>query len=115
MSIVDKNEFINAIWLHYIFFLPHAELVQLRKGFRQTLQVEQLVCLHGEIIRSMLVPTCAFNPTPKLLVGVTVTYSPESSNFRTTEEAIMLNWSDYICDCKKLGAYNYCDCLFCFF
>ena len=68
MSIADKNEFINAIWLHYIFFSLHAELVQLRKGFRETLQVEMLACLHGKHIRNMLVPTRAFNPTPKLLV-----------------------------------------------
>lgn len=106
MSIADKNEFIHAIWLHYIFFLPHAEIEQLRKGFRETLQVELLACLHGEHLHSMLVPTCAFNPTPKHLVDeVAINYSPDRSNKRTAEEAIMLHWSDYICECETQGMY----------
>ena len=29
----DKDPFIKAIWLHYTYFLPHAELQQLQKGF----------------------------------------------------------------------------------
>lgn len=108
MSIADKDEFINAIWLHYVFFSPHAELIQLRKGFRETLEVEFLACIHGKHLRSMLVPTCAFNPTLKLLVDeIAVNYSPDRSNNRTAEEAIMLHWSDYICEREVQGMRKY--------
>lgn len=91
-------------FLQFGYILPHAELVQLRKGFRETLQIERLICLHGNHIRNMLVPTSAFNPTSKHLADeIIIMYSPEKSNDRTAEEAIMLNWSYYICDCEAQG------------
>lgn len=44
----------------------------------------------------MLVPTNAFNPTSKHLVDeLAINYSPDRSNMRTAEEAVMLHWSDY--------------------
>lgn len=104
MSIDDKAEFIRSIWLHHIFFMPHAELEQMRKGFRETLQIELLVCLHGELIHSVLASTKAFDPTPKHLIDeVVVTYSPERPNKRTQEEAVMLFWSDCVCECEVEG------------
>ena len=45
MTLADKDEFIHAIWLHHVFFLPHAELEQLCKGFRDTLQMDRAVSL----------------------------------------------------------------------
>ena len=36
IDISEKEELIRVVWLHYIFFLPHAELEQLRKGLRNT-------------------------------------------------------------------------------
>ena len=94
MTLADKDEFIHAIWLHHVFFLPHVELEQLRKGFRDTLQVELLACLHGELLHSVLAATQAFDPTSKHLIDeLIITYS------RTKEEAIMLNWSEYVNEC----------------
>ena len=104
MSIADKSELIHSIWLHHIFFLPHAELEQLRKGFRETLQVEMLVCLHGILIHGALAWTHDFDPTPKDLCDeIVVVFSPENSNKRTLEEAIILYWSLYICECAVEG------------
>ena len=106
MTFGDKEEFINAVWLHYVFFQPHAELEQLRKGFRETLQVEIIACVHGKCLHSVLAATPAFDPTSKhLLDELAVNYAPERSNMRMQEEAIMLYWSDYICECESQGMY----------
>ena len=68
MSLDDKSSFINAIWLHYTFFQPHAELQQLQKGFRDTLQMELLICLHSDDVRSHLLPSWMFDVTPAFLL-----------------------------------------------
>ena len=95
--ISDRDLFVKAIWLHYVFFLPHAELEQLRKGMRETLQLELVAILHPHEIRSFLVASSAFNVTSTFLLdSLVVHYSEQGSNKRTEEEAIMMNWSDYI-------------------
>ena len=102
LDISDKEEFIQAIWLHHVFFLPHAELEQLRKGFRETLQVEIIACVHGELLHGALASTRAFEPTSRHLIDqIIVSYSHEGSNNRTQEESIMLNWSEYVGECEK--------------
>lgn len=94
----------NAIWLHHEFFFPHAELQHLRKGFRETLQVEILTCLLAEHFHGLLTPTQAFDPTTKHLIDeLIVSYSHEGSSNRTKEEAIMLNWSEYVGECETEG------------
>ena len=35
----DEHHLVKCVWLHYIFFVLHAELEQLRKGLRETLQL----------------------------------------------------------------------------
>lgn len=85
-------------------FLPHAELEQLRKGFRETLQVEILACVDGELLHAVLASTRAFEPTYRHLIDqIIVGYSHEGSNNRTQEESIMLNWSEYVSECETEG------------
>ena len=104
MDISDKEEFIHAIWLHHVFFLPHAELEQLCKGFRDTLQVELIACVHGDLLHSVLASTQAFEPMSKHLIDeIVVAYSHEGSNNRTPEESIILNWSEYVNECEIDG------------
>lgn len=106
MSMGDKSAFVNASWLHYTFFQPHAELQQLRKGFRDTLQMELLICLHPDDVRSLLVPSTLFNVTPVfLLESFIVHHSEPGSNLRTLEEAVMLNWSEFITDCSGMMCF----------
>ena len=103
MSIDDKDTFVKAIWLHYTFFEPHAELQQLRKGFRDTLQMELLICLHPDDVRCLLLPSPMFNVTPSFILEAFVThYSENGTNLRTLEEAVMLNWAEYITDCAGI-------------
>lgn len=99
IEISDRDDFVKSIWLHFTFFLPHAELEQLRKGLRETLQLELVAILHPSELKSFLVASCAFDVTPAyLLDALVVRYSDQGSNKRTEEEAVMVNWSDYIMD-----------------
>ena len=95
----NRDQFVKLIWLHFVFFLPHAELEQLRKGLRETLQLELVTILHPSEMKSFLVASCAFDVTPAYLLDSTIVrYSDPGSNNRTKEEAVMVNWSDYILD-----------------
>jgi len=33
LHLSNKDELIKAAWLHYVFFLPHAELEQLKRVY----------------------------------------------------------------------------------
>ena len=59
----DKEEFAHSIWLHHVLFRPYAELEQLWKGFQETLQIQLLVCVHGEEVRALLAYSTLFNVT----------------------------------------------------
>ena len=91
----DKDPFIKAIWLHYTYFLPHAELQQLQKGFRETLQMELLVCLYPDEMMSRL---------PSFTITLMFSIPNKAP---TAEEAVMLNWAEYINDCAS-GIYRGC-------
>lgn len=54
IELKDKDDFVHSIWLHHVLFHPYAEMEQLRKGFKETLQVQLLLCVHGEAIRACL-------------------------------------------------------------
>ena len=101
IDISEKEELIRVVWLHYIFFLPHAELEQLRKGLRETLQVDVLCCLHPENVWSLLAASSAFEVTAKFfLESFIINYSDQGSNKRTLEEALVLHWTDFIQECE---------------
>ena len=51
----DADKIVKAIWLHYVYFIPHAKLEQLKRGLCETLQIEILMCLHPEEMHSFLV------------------------------------------------------------
>ena len=89
---INKKEFLNAVWLHYVFFQPHAELVQLKSGFWETLQVELLACMHGKEIRAYLACSPAFNVSVKCLQEMfAIRYSDNGTNDRTKEEAVIIS------------------------
>ena len=92
------------MWLHYVLFLPHAELAQLRKGLYETLQFEGLVIGHPGEVWNVLAASTLFDVTPKYLKDAfAVNYSPNGSNWRTKEEAIIYFWFEYITECAGGG------------
>lgn len=100
IDLSHREEIIKALWLHYVFFSPHAELDQLKKGFRETLQMERLVCLHPCVVLGFLIASRDFDVTADyLLDSFVINYSDEGCNKRTAEEALILNWNDYVNQC----------------
>ena len=103
--IEDKAEILKTIWLHFVFYNPHADMEQLRNGFRSTLEMEDLCIYRPEEVYSTLVPSTAFDITAGQLIELYVAvYSENGSNRRTKEEAVMLHLSDYILECE--GKYT---------
>lgn len=101
LELSDRNELLKTIWLHYSFFVPLAEIQQLRNGLRETLQLELLVALYPDEMHSFFVGSSLFNVTATFLCdSFTIRYSEPGSNKRTLEEAIILNWTDYIMECN---------------
>lgn len=101
IELKDTKELCYSIWLHHVLYSPHAELEQLRKGFLETLQVETLVLLHEEEIRSLLAHSSLFDVTVEFLEDqFSIQYSHNGSNNRTKEEAIVMHWFEYISNCK---------------
>ncbi len=97
IGLSHKQEIIKALWLHHVFFSPHAEIAQLKKGFRETLQVESLVCSYPHIIWGFLVHSKSFDVTADFLLdSFVINYSLQGNNLRTSEEAIILSWNDYV-------------------
>ena len=55
LQMSDREKLVTAIWLHYVFFVPHAEIVQLRKGLRETLQLDALISAYPNEVYHLLV------------------------------------------------------------
>lgn len=101
MKIEEKDEIIRCVWLHHVLFHPHAELEQLRRGIRETLQMELLCCLHPNDIRGLLASTSAYDVTSDYLCDAfAIHYSERGSNDRTKEEALIFYWYQYILECQ---------------
>ncbi len=93
----DKEDIIRSVWLHFVFFHPHAELEQLRKGFRESLQVELLICQYSDEAWRLLASSSSFDITVDHIAdSFAVAYSDNGSNDRTKEEAIVFFWYEYI-------------------
>lgn len=103
-TISDKDDIIRTVWLHFILFRPHAELAQLRKGMYQTLQFEILSISYPGEVKAVLAGSAVFDVTPKYLrESFMPCYSPNGSNKRTKEEAIVYHWFEYISECATGG------------
>ena len=100
ISLDDKEPFIRAIWLHYVFFQPHTELQQMRRGLYHTLSFDRLAALYASEMWHLFVPSDLFEVTPGFFCNsFDVHYSPEKSNQRMKEESIIVKWYEYIEEC----------------
>lgn len=101
LELSHREELVKSIWLHYVFFKPHAELDQLRKGLRETLQLDVLAIMHPQEMRSFLVASAEYDISPDYLLDLfVIRYSEQGDNKRTSEEAVILHWNDYVMECN---------------
>ena len=68
--------------------------------------MEMLVCLQPEEIRALLVSSSLYDVKASFHDHFVVQYSEQGSNARTAEEAVMLNFVEYINECAS-GIYTY--------
>ena len=108
IEIKDKDDFVRRIWLHFVLYNSYAELEQLRKGFQETLQMISFVYTNGKEMRALLAPSRLFDVSVEYLQDAfAVNYSPNGSNYRTKEEAVMVMWLEYISNCNGTCMYMY--------
>lgn len=112
MDIADRDEFIRAIWLHYVLFQPYAELQQFQQGLKDTLQLDLLFALYPHDMWSLFASTNAYDVTVDyLLDSFLIQYSDQGSNNRALEESIVYMWSQYITECEGIFANVMCGCV----
>ena len=101
IKVLDRENLVKAVWLHYVIFHPHAELEQLKKGMYDTLGVDALMTSHPDLMWGLLAASKTYDITADYLSdSFVVHYSDNGSNNRTKEEAIILFWFDYIYESK---------------
>ena len=102
IKLSEKDQLIRCVWLHHVLFQPHAELDQLRKGLYNTLQFDHLVHSHAKEVWGLFAASDVFDVTPKYLCDeFAIQYSPNGSNTRTSEQAVVMLWFDYVTDCAN--------------
>ena len=104
MTITKKPELLKAIWLHFIFFEVHAELQQFKKGFRETLQMNIMICHNPMEMRALLVPADHKMTAKSLLDLFTVNYSEDDSK-RCLEDQVVTHWRRYIVGLETESMY----------
>lgn len=104
VKLTDVRQLVRTVWLHYVKFNPRVELEELRKGICETLALNTLISSYADCMWKLLVSSNTFNVTPSYLQDkFVIHYSPEGSNKRIEEEAIVFSWYDYVSECE--GAY----------
>ncbi len=97
----------RSLWIHFVYFHVHAELVQLKKGIDETLNFGLVTCIHPLETRSLFAASSLFEVTPQYLCdSFVVKYSDNGSNKRTKEEAIIMYWYEYIENCYQENVLN---------
>ena len=94
LSLSNKSV-IAAMCLHFSVLVSLAELEQLRRGL-SLLNFNSLVCSYPDILKKVFQPPeCEITRdyVQDLLVAA---FSPNGSNDRTTEEAIIMMWVRYL-------------------
>ena len=103
IKLANVTQLVETVWKHFVYFSPHAELVQMRSGFFETLQMDRLILLYPECVFKLLAASNCFDVTPSYLMDMfVIKYSDSGSNHRTKEEAVVMLWFDYISDCQGI-------------
>lgn len=104
VTMADIPTILSAVCKEYIILRSSHEIAQFLEGLN-TLGIASLIKAHPCSMKQLFV----YNPTPvssqevaDLFVPV---FSPRGSNAREEEEAVFMNWSDYIHDAGKILAY----------
>lgn len=105
----DLPELIRSLCLHFVIYTAKSELDQLREG----LQVLNLLSIYMQrnstLFMPLLIGSNRSQLTADALLGLfTVkSWSPEGSNSRECEEAVIFNWQNYVRETEGRGMSLY--------
>ena len=100
MGLDDIQTFVRAIWLHFTAYRCYGEVQQLRSGLWNTLNFGHLVTANPQAIRSLFVSRQQNLTAIDMQELFDVQYSPQGSNKRSHEEAVIINWFNLLQDCE---------------
>lgn len=113
ITLDDVPLLLRTVWLDFTLYRVYGETQQLRNGLLETLHFDHLVGASPDMIRCLLV-SGAVPPlsAASLQDMMKIQYSLPGSNLRQSEEAVTLNWFNFLQECERkcyvhaLGAYT---------
>lgn len=101
ITLDDVPLLLRAVWLHFTLYKVYGEIQQLKTGLLQTLHFDHLVGASPGMVRCLLVAKGALLLSAASLQDMMkITYSPPGCNLRQSEEAVTLNWFNFLQECE---------------
>ena len=89
--------------MSYTTYRVYGEVQQFKAGLLNTLQFDQLIAVSPEVVRCLLTEEKFFGiSAAKLQELLTIEYSPQGSNYRLKEEAIIFNLFTFLQDSEGI-------------
>ena len=100
MSIDDQANIAITLAMHYLIFMRKSELDQLGEGLK-SLGMLHLFSNHRELMKPLLSTGKPKVTASLMLETFQVVWSPQGSNNRDEEEAVILAWTEYVHDTES--------------
>ena len=100
VTLKDVREFLHAAWLHYTVYNIYGEISQLKDGIVNTLNFQNLITSNPQATRSLLVFGKSTLSATFLQEAFIIDYSLNGSNDKSQEEAVIMNFFDFLQDCE---------------
>ena len=105
----NREEVLEAVWLHLTYFSIQAELSQLRAGLTEVLNFSQLLSTSPAAVFKLLSAAERQEVTMDQLLELFVPhFSEDGSNMRIEEEALMHNFCRMLEECEDHRAHFKC-------
>ena len=97
VTLSDIPDIVRIVCMEFVVVRSAHEMAQFQEGL-DTLHVASLLKLHPSTIEQLFTYSCRQVTAHDLIHLLIPVYSPRGSNAREEEEAIILNWNDYLQD-----------------
>ena len=100
----DLPELIRSLCLHFVIYSAKSELDQLREAL-QVLNLPSVMQSNSTLFMPLFIGSNRPQLTADSLLGLfkVKSWSPEGSNSREYEEAVIFNWENYVQETKGWG------------
>ena len=97
ISLSDVPDIVRSVCMEFVVIRSTHEMAQFQEGM-DTLLVGSLIKLHHSLLKQLFTYSSHQVTAQDLIYLLVPAYSSRGSNAREEEEAIMLNWNDYLQD-----------------